>query len=212
MKNSTPIHRIALWLDRKYFSRNTCSACARSAPKPSVARLYSAIGQQRGAGDGQHQRAQRPPEPAERDQPPARRRPGSPSRSRPSRRRSARRRSRRRRHGEREQPVVGAAPGPERGQAGAAADGGRQRVGGGAVALGLRRNRGWARVFMAAGLSFRMARCRRSNSASVSSVRAGARQRHRDAGGGGAGAPCAGPAARSRAGVHARRASRTRRR
>ena len=35
MKNSMLIHRIALWLDRKYFSRNTVSAAARSAPKAS---------------------------------------------------------------------------------------------------------------------------------------------------------------------------------
>ncbi len=43
MKNSTHIHRIALWLDRKYLSRKTLSACARSAPKLSVVRLYSVI-------------------------------------------------------------------------------------------------------------------------------------------------------------------------
>jgi hypothetical protein len=43
MKNSTLIHRIALWLDKKYLSRKTRSAAARSAPKPSVVWLYSMI-------------------------------------------------------------------------------------------------------------------------------------------------------------------------
>jgi hypothetical protein len=30
MKNNTLIHRMADWLDRKYFSQNTCSARAKS--------------------------------------------------------------------------------------------------------------------------------------------------------------------------------------
>ena len=34
---------IALWLERKYFSQNTRSPAARSTPKLSIVRLYSAI-------------------------------------------------------------------------------------------------------------------------------------------------------------------------
>lgn len=43
MKISTLIHRIALWLDRKYFNRNTLSAFDRSAPNPSRCCWYSAM-------------------------------------------------------------------------------------------------------------------------------------------------------------------------
>ena len=60
MKNSTLIHRIALWLDRKYLSRNTLLGLRQVGAEAVEVLVVEADRQQRRRADAEHQHAQRP--------------------------------------------------------------------------------------------------------------------------------------------------------